>query len=288
MVALFLSVYAVARTRWPQLPDNTILALAALLAAPLALAFLWPRLAGFKAFGFEVSLAQATVHLEAEIVAAITTEQYFSGKQALIDRLTDLIVRPETEVIEVNLRGAQATPGQRGYWWSTRLYLLAALIDDFSRVQTVAFVENDAERRFIGMVRPSDIRSALATISPILETTYRGIRQNQLAALPRDAISPIVTSWAASKFQKNGKVLGEADFTDRVNKEVLSEWLTRTGKHLRNDSIDWDGVVDSRVIRSLVLEYDSPHVALLRSGRLDRLVNRLELAVRIVDRMAAG
>jgi hypothetical protein len=196
-------------------------------------------------------------------------------------------VRPETEVIEVNLRGPQAVPGQHGYWWSTRLYLLAALIDDFSRVQTVAFVENDAERRFIGMVRPSDIRHALATLSPILETTYVGIRQNHLAALPSDAINPIVTGWAASTFQKDGKVLGEADFTDRVNKEVLAEWLTRTGKHLRNDSIDWDGIIDSRVIRSLVLGYDSPHVALLRNGRLDRVVNRLELAVQVVGRMTA-
>jgi hypothetical protein len=71
VVALFVAVYAVARTRWPQLPDNTILVIAVLLAAPLALAFLWPRLAGFKAFGFEVSLAQATVHLEAEIVAPL-------------------------------------------------------------------------------------------------------------------------------------------------------------------------------------------------------------------------
>src|SRR5437773_2200161 len=166
VVGLFLSVYAVLRTWWPRLSDSNVVAFAALLAAPLALAFVWPRFAGFKAFGFEVSLADATVDLQADVAAAITTQQYFSGTQQLIDRFAELILRPQTEVIEVNLRGPPVLPGQRDYWWSTRLYLLAALADDFSRVQTFAFVERWAERRFVGMARPSDIRTALAAASP--------------------------------------------------------------------------------------------------------------------------
>lgn len=46
------------------------------------------------------------------------------------------------------------------YWWSTRLFLLAALADDYSNIKQLVFVENDDERSYVGMATPAAVRKA--------------------------------------------------------------------------------------------------------------------------------
>jgi hypothetical protein len=46
-------------------------------------------------------------------------------------------------------------------------------------------------------------------------------------------------------------------------------------------SIEWSGVWEPRIVRSIVRDFSGRYVALLRSGALDRIVNRLQLAERI-------
>jgi hypothetical protein len=79
-----------------------------------------------KALGFELALTSASMRTDMtdmQVVGAITERQYFSGEEALVEQITQAIVRPEQELLELNLRGGD-------YWWSTRLYLVAALADD--------------------------------------------------------------------------------------------------------------------------------------------------------------
>src|SRR5574341_961281 len=114
----------IVRWGWPDLTQAFSVTIAALAAAPLALALLWNRLGGFKAFGFEIMLTPPSARMEpevAEAVGEITGDQAFnsSSLQYIVGRITQVIARPEQEVLELNLYDGK-------YWWSTRLFLLAA------------------------------------------------------------------------------------------------------------------------------------------------------------------
>lgn len=279
VVGLFGAAYAVISAGWTDLSASATATIAALVAAPLALALLWSRLAGFKAFGFEVSLSQATAEIEAEVAAAITSQQYFSGAQHIIDQLKVLIVRSDTELIEVNLRDGD-------YWWSSRLYLLAALADDFSNVRQFVFVEHGPQRAFVGMATTGAVRGAMAAELPSLEVVYAGVKLNQQAASPDDRVASIVNSWAASQFEHEGQQRLE-EHLPRVTKDLLHDALAKVGRRLATDSVDWTRVSDPQLVRALLLDFESQHVALLRGGRLDRVVNRFELAERVAERAIA-
>ena len=152
--------------------DNTAAVVAgSLSAAPLALAFLWGRLKSVKAFGVEVSLEAVTIRVDESLANALTADQYFSGAPHLLTRISDAVRRPDLQLIEINLRSVP-------YWWSTRLYLQAALLDDFSSVERLVFVEDDGQRRYVGMATPRDVRRASGVQPPGLEATYRDIVDN--------------------------------------------------------------------------------------------------------------
>jgi hypothetical protein len=279
VVGLFAAAYGIIKLIWPHTSSTFAVASAVLLAAPVALGLLWPRLGGFKAFGFEVTLSQVTVRTNPELVSAITAQQYFSGLGHLIDQLKNTIARPETEVIEVDLRDGS-------YWWPTRLYLLATLVDEFSTIATLVFVDGGPERRFVGMADPSAVRRALATNFPVLEAVYRGTIAS-VAQQPRsvpDRIVEIVNGWPLQYPGVAGATNAPTEMElPRVSRILLNEWLEKAGKHLIRDSVSWSGITDPALYRSLVLDYRSRYVALLRDGRLDRLVNRLQLAVQLVE-----
>jgi hypothetical protein len=175
VVVVFGLAYGITRSRWPDLDQTPAVIAAVLAAAPLALALVWDRIASLKAFGFELALTSASMRTDMtdmQVVGAITERQYFSGEEALVEQITQAIVRPEQELLELNLRGGD-------YWWSTRLYLVAALADDYSRIQQLVFTEGGAAEAFVGMATPGDIRKALARGWPTLEISYRPSRLNR-------------------------------------------------------------------------------------------------------------
>ena len=76
----------------------------------------------------------------------------------------------------------------------------------------------------------------------------------------------------------------EADVVEKVSAQRLSDWLSNAGQRLSTDSIEWSGLSDSQMLRQILTEYRASHVALLRNGRLDRIVNRSSLALRLAER----
>ncbi|HEY3011677.1 MAG TPA: hypothetical protein VGJ36_02935 [Gemmatimonadales bacterium] len=84
--------------------------------------------------------------------------------------------------------------------------------------------------------------------------------------------------------QDDGAFLTELDLVVKVDRDSLHRWLFEIRRPLTTDSVDWQGITNSYLIRSLLFEFDSPYVALLRHGRLDRVVNRLDLALRVARR----
>ena len=284
VVGLFAFVYSIVRSGWPDLAQVSSVTIAALAAAPLALALLWDRLSGFKGFGFEVTLTTVSARMEIEVPDALGV---FSGDPPsamtpddleAIERVIQATVEAGQELLELNLRDGN-------YWWSTRLFLLAALAEEYSRIQQLLFVDQEAERIFVGMAPPSDVRQALANRWPTLELSYQEIRA-QVRSLPRTSQpSHIVLGWSLHTFESESQNrVDERNLRVKVNGPLLREWLFAIERQLTAGSVDWDGITDPSLIRSLLFQFHSPYIALLRHGRLDRVVNRLDLALKVAER----
>jgi hypothetical protein len=236
-------------------------------AAPLALAFIWERLSGFKVFGVEVTLAAAFVRVDATLgtVLSATEEQYFSGNEAILELVDKVAANPDIELLEINLRTTR-------YWWSTRLYLQAALAEDYTQIQRLVFVDGDAQRRYVGMAAPGEVRRALAQSPGVdLESTYQAIRREV-----REAVRPpdhsearsIVYDWAIHAFSKDAQPVGEEQVKTSMTTELLARRVS-----LETHFVEWDKPLDSAALQKLVLEKGVRFVALTQSGRLARIVN---------------
>jgi hypothetical protein len=263
LVVIFGVVFGIVRLSAPNTSVSTAVIWGICVAGPLALGLAWERFTGLKAFGFEISLAQAVAQVDATLATALSgsKQQYFSGDVAIFTLIGKVIEDPNIELLELNLR---VNP----YWWSTRIYLQAALIEDYTSIQRLVFVAGDAERYYIGMVSPSLMRKALAQLAgPDLESVYKSVQQG---VGPYDAtkVPAIVEGWSAASFMKDGEPFGEEAVKTLVSKELLTQWVT-----LETDSVEWDKPLDSPSLQALVLERDLRFVPLTQNGRLLRVVN---------------
>jgi len=264
LLALVGLSYVVATAVWAHGSDRQRILVAVVLAAPLVLGLLWPRLTGFKAFGVEITLAQATVPVDARIAAAIASPDIGSGAPELVTQVQAL-AEQKLEVAKVDLR-------DESYWWSTRLFLFAALADDFSDVDTFVFVSS-ADARFLGMASPAAVRQALATQQPELEPRYLALAAQTAGQPAADRIALIVYSWTASAFGATT----ERDFAARVSHATL----LNAGLELETPAVEWHGYSTRPLLRALIEQFDGRWVALLRGPSFDRVVDRRSLAERI-------
>jgi hypothetical protein len=181
------------------------------------------------------------------------------------------LIDPSVELVEVNL-------GDGSDWWSTRLFLMAALAEDWSGVRAFAFVSGGCDRRFVGTATPVSVRRALAKQVSELEKIYFDVMQSQRSAEPATAIENGVRDWVQG-FPQN-----ESDFASRVSPQKLDDALKAIGRPLESYSVDWPGYASPLLVRALVREAHGQYVALLRRGRLDCIVNRHKLAMDIASR----
>jgi hypothetical protein len=267
IVAVFGVTYAIVQRVSPNGSVQTAVIWGILASGPLALAFVWERLTGLKFFGVEVTLAQAVIlpdrTLDIALSASEPEQQYFSGNEA-IWRLIDRVVgNGNIELLEINLRSTQ-------YWWSTRLYLQGALVDDYTSIQRLVFVEGDTQRRYVGMASPCEIRKAFAEAQGVdLELAYREIvREIRESPDQQDHIDirRIVEKWAAHTFGDDKSRVEE------VIKTAMPAELLTTLVKLERESVEWDQPLDSALLQALVLEKAVPFVPLLQSGQLVRVV----------------
>ncbi len=241
-----------------------------LIAAPLALAFVWHRIKSVKAFGFEIGLENVTVPIDSAIAEALMASQYFSDKRHLLKSISAAVQSPELQLIEINLRSER-------YWWSTRLYLQAALLDDHSQVQRLVFVEGDSKRLYAGMAAPVNVRRALAARQPALERRYQEIIA-ELAAEPEpeDADDPIqatIYRWASGSLDNTP----EEQFKELIPAESLRSIL---GERLETVSVSHYGP-ENPLLRYRIIERGTQFVPIVVDGQLERVVDAAALARRL-------
>jgi hypothetical protein len=230
---------------------------------PLALAFLWERLATLKLLGIEVTLAQESIRADqvSTLTEALSPQHiYYSDEREVLKQFGTMIGATDLQVLEVNLHST-------AYWWSTRLYLLAALAVDFSPVEQIVFVDRDAERRYVGMTTARALKKALVGMLPDLDRVYYKTRSE---GVPGDAqeVERIVIAWTTSTFKVNGIDLIEQNARAELSTDQVLA-LVALGRR----SIEWDQPLDSALLQYLVLEGGTRFVALTSNERLQMVVN---------------
>ncbi len=161
-------------------------------------------------------------------------------------------------------------------WWSTRLYLVAALAQDLGGAREFVFVDQD--RRFLTMAPPAEIRDRLARFWPSLEQSYAKFRKE---AATIDAVErnlwqyPMAVSASFGKEEQSAK----EDITARDLERRLG---------IQSDAETVEVEEKGQVfLQREILGRATPFAALIRNGRLEGLVEREELARKVAERALA-
>src|SRR5437588_597274 len=128
------------------------LSVGAFLAGPLVIGLIGERITGFKAFAVEVSLAEVEVPVEGDFSGTVMDiAEMGPSASPDLSRTFDEAIRSRTKIMRVNLRDDD-------YWWSTRVYLVAALAEDYTDVEALVFVRAGDQRLFVGIAEPPAVR----------------------------------------------------------------------------------------------------------------------------------
>ena len=179
-------------------------------------------------------------------------------------------------ILEVDL-------GDGHQWWHTRLYLLAALAEDYTKIAAIAFHADRPGRThsYVGMAGPGATRLALAAVTPQLQTAYAGAQVAQAQPVHSvDAVLPLATNFPFFVNQAAG--MPETAVKIDVNEPLLVAWL---GPALQIENIPWTAAPEVPLPAAQlrpILEQGGQYVALTSNDRLLQMVDRQEL----VDRLA--
>jgi hypothetical protein len=175
--------------------------------------------------------------------------------------------------------------GSTPYWWSIRLYLLAALAEEYTYIERLVVVEQDGARVFVGMAAPAGARKALARKFPDLEKVFCQIKQSGFN-WPDSAsqAETIINRWSNEPLfaspQGTAGLVPEKVVRQLTTSTDLRGWLLNA---LETESREWSGEKPSSSLYAKILSCTAPYVPLLNGQRLEKVVNRWELAAKLAE-----
>ena len=287
IVGLFGATYRVISLTWPHLAASTTTVIAALVAAPAALALVWPHLATVKAFGVEVSIIHATEDtLTADVVDAFMDDATFA--LALTDQEfpTHITATPQPLLLLNELREATAervlTVDLRAghQWLSTRLYLLAAIADAFLRIPRFVFTQHLPQYGFVGMALPAALKIALGlALPPEVDEAYARVRREAAGLALDDRLLHVGVRFVellAPIERPEGPT--SAISAPWVSGDLLYEWMTAAGKNLDTRAIMTTGLSRQQLDLAVALETHDRYIALIGATReLQAVVDRSDI-----------
>jgi hypothetical protein len=174
----------------------------------------------------------------------------------------------ETPLVEIQIG---PTP-----WWNTRLHLIAALAEEFGRTGQFVFV--DADRRFLTMASPTEIRRRLAQRWPDLERLYALFRKD----------SPTLDSVEQQLWQFPGAAAALLGKEESEAKEVVTSTDIQRNLGIVSDAEIVDSADKGQVfLQREILGRNTPFVALVRNDRLEGIVDKGDLARRVAIKALA-
>jgi hypothetical protein len=184
------------------------------------------------------------------------------------------LLGPFTELIEHRSRLLVLDLRNDRYWWSSRLYLVAALADDFTDVEAIVFIHADDARLFVGIASPRAVRKHLARAGKPQKyaTAYRRAR----GVAPQSGDSPdplagILAHWPEKAAECGIEGRGPIPL---VGSRELRRWL---GANLDTGSVSAGPLTPLRQYQ--VISHPRRYVAITEEGRLDQVINRDDMAL---------
>jgi hypothetical protein len=277
---------------------STALTVGILVAAPVVIALIGDRIASLKGFGLEVSLIKeatmpiagdgsrvagdlSKVGMKEDLAASAPAFGEALGSSVDTDpgslsEVFDRLIDEGSHLLRINLRDGN-------YWWSTRVFLVAALAQDYTEVRALVFVKGDES--FIGIGAPGAVRRELGAYfaRDQYEATYTKARATALTEMGdldnlRPSESAVHEVNALLKGWPNAwpPPMREQHLMQKVSGKALREWLPA--------SLDTRSVRDEPLNERLlyrILSHDRRYVALTDDSRLMRVIDRDELALQM-------
>jgi len=234
----------------------------------------------------EISLSEITVQpeiklsVELEGTDATQLQQLKdSGIPEIQKNIEDAIKRgPFIELIQVNL-------GNGNSWWSTRLYLLAALTESYTETKRILFEE--AENFFVGFASPRDVRMALekenATLGFAYKAAFSQIFINPVTFVkPSDEAGQVMRNYVTQLDKYGGEQSVSVLVTTQFLEGCLQKNLTKPTIICTKD--DSEASQPPPLLLHDIIKINEPFVALLdklKPKSVLKLINRQNLAVKI-------
>jgi hypothetical protein len=260
------------------LSEVTALVIAAIITAPIVLPFVWKRLNKVKIGELEINLSDVSARVKLTLADELRDVQRLAmGPSAL----PNLIEKLATAISEAGVNGIVEVEFGIGKppWWSTRLYLLAALAEGYTDIGGMVFLTSqpDRERIYFGSVSPAMLRQALAADDPRLSEAYEAAMKvpppDPDAGVPAKRVAWIAQNYIWQLNERGG----EEQVKQIVTTEFLDHCRVVTGK-----SIEWDGGPPTTWLIHDILEHPEAYVALVKAdGRLNLVVDRMRLAEQV-------
>jgi hypothetical protein len=163
------------------------------------------------------------------------------------------------------------------YWWSTRLFALATLAQEFTPVEWLLFVEHRTE--YVGMARPIEVRRALAAAQPLLEEYYRDVCTASpwtVAAGPPHLQAGQILMALVDRFARHPG--GE----ETLRALVSARWIRDFIPTLDNTSIESSGSMNPLGVY-LLLDKSAQFVPLTDGKTLLKVIDRVGVATEIAQ-----
>ncbi|ORW03344.1 MULTISPECIES: hypothetical protein [Mycobacterium] len=178
------------------------------------------------------------------------------------------LIQNQAKILRIDLR-------DDNYWWSTRMFLVAALAQDYTQVEALVFVRSGNEQNFVGIAAPRDVRRRLAKnfAADNYESAYRKARAAVTDALEdhSSGVSAILNNWQYAVDQTLGD---EGYISHIVSSSKLRLWMRGD---LDTQSVPAGPLTAHRQYR--IIAHDRRYVALTNGIRLEGVVDRDELVV---------
>ena len=157
-----------------------------------------------------------------QVSVAARMEPFAKGDPTALDSAIPTIIEMITDA-----RDWPALPLELGPpgWWSTRLYLMAALTERLTDVRQLVFTQGG---RFVGMASPASVQAALCAEFPELATFQAEMEQPAVGAPPpgvppTDDVAQGTHRWATQWRAQMGA--REGSLKVDVRRSLLERWL---------------------------------------------------------------
>jgi hypothetical protein len=293
--SIFGLAYLLTRVVAPHTTPLLAVSVAVGAAAPLALTLLWGQLTALKVGPVQIDLAQITVPLVHAELADAALEILRDATPDIVEKVQKLVATPDTQLVNVNLH---AEP----YWWPSRLFFLAVLLDDYTDVRRMVFVTGGTRQDYVGMARPHVVRRQIAAARPQDrdEDVYRkaeALADETIKSGPNADPAQVRLLTIAQQWQfAYSDVHTPPNAPTKIWETPPDQWQLVTAPELRRllgdglsaTSVEWEGGPGTTLAYYRILDRGEEFVALTRHAQLERVVSANRMATEIARQVLRG